>query len=90
MAIPWVTLVITPLAMLGVAVAPLWDLAARAVQVLTLLPQWLAGLPYATLSKAAPPLWMAACGVAGGALLAMRLSWSLRSLGVPLLLPVLL
>ncbi|SEU10594.1 DNA internalization-related competence protein ComEC/Rec2 [Variovorax sp. OV084] len=89
-AIPWVTLVITPLAMLGVAVAPLWDLAARAVQVLALLLQWLAGLPYATLSMAAPPLWMAACGVAGGALLAMRLSWSLRSLGIPLLLPVLL
>ncbi|MGJ7501964.1 DNA internalization-related competence protein ComEC/Rec2 [Variovorax sp. ZT5P49] len=89
-AIPWVTLVITPLAMLGVAVAPLWDLAARAVQVLTLLLQWLAGLPYATLSMAAPPWWMAACGVAGGALLAMRLSWSLRSLGIPLLLPVLL
>lgn len=89
-AIPWVTLVITPLAMLGVAVAPLWDLAARAVQVLALLLQWLAGLPYATLSMAAPPLWMAACGVAGGALLAMRLSWSLRALGIPLLLPVLL
>ncbi|KQX33454.1 DNA internalization-related competence protein ComEC/Rec2 [Variovorax sp. Root434] len=89
-AIPWVTLVITPLAMLGVAVAPLWDLAARAVQVLALLLQWLAGLPYATLSVAAPPWWMAACGVAGGALLAMRLPWSLRTLGIPLLLPVLL
>jgi len=89
-AIPWVTLVITPLAMLGVAVAPLWDLAARAVQVLALLLQWLAGLPYATLSVAAPPWWMAACGVAGGALLAMRLPGSLRALGVPLLLPVLL
>jgi competence protein ComEC len=89
-AIPWVTLVITPLAMLGVAVAPLWDLAAWAVQVLALLLQWLAGLPYATLSMAAPPWWMAACGVAGGALLAMRLPWSLRSLGIPLLLPVLL
>ncbi|HEX7864607.1 MAG TPA: DNA internalization-related competence protein ComEC/Rec2 [Variovorax sp.] len=89
-AIPWVTLVITPLAMLGVVAAPLWDLAAWAVQVLALLLQWLAGLPHATLSMAAPPWWIAACGVAGGALLAMRLPWSLRSLGVPLLLPVLL
>jgi competence protein ComEC len=33
---------------------------------------------------------MAAVGVAGGALLAMRLPWSLRALGLPLLLPVLL
>lgn len=89
-AIPWVTLVVTPLAMLGVAVAPLWDLAARAVQLLALLLQWLAAWPYATLSMAAPPWWMAAFGVAGGALLAMRLPWSLRALGVPLLLPVLL
>ncbi|WP_295984652.1 DNA internalization-related competence protein ComEC/Rec2 [uncultured Variovorax sp.] len=89
-AIPWVTLVVTPLAMLGVAMTPLWDAAAWAVHVLALLLQWLAGLPHATLSMAAPPLWMAVCGVAGGALLAMRLPWSLRSLGVPLLLPVLL
>ncbi|MGJ7610018.1 MULTISPECIES: DNA internalization-related competence protein ComEC/Rec2 [unclassified Variovorax] len=89
-AIPWVTLVVTPLAMLGVTVAPLWDLGAQAVRWLTMLLQWLAGLPYATLSVAAPPVWMAAFGVAGGALLAMRLPWSLRALGVPLLLPVLL
>jgi len=89
-AIPWVTLVITPLAMLGVAVPLLWDLAAMAVQALALLLQWLAELPHATLSMAAPPLWLAACGVGGGALLAMRLPWSLRGLGIPLLLPVLL
>ena len=89
-AIPWVTLVITPLAMLGTAVAPLWDVAAWAVQALALLLRWLAALPYATLSMAAPPSWMAACGVAGGVLLAMRLPWSLRTLGLPFLLPVLL
>ncbi|RQO64674.1 DNA internalization-related competence protein ComEC/Rec2 [Variovorax sp. KBW07] len=89
-AIPWVTLVVTPLAMLGTAVAPLWDVAGWAVHALVVLLQWCAGLPYATLSMAAPPGWMAACGVAGGVLLAMRLPWSLRSLGVPLLLPVLL
>ncbi|MGJ7555735.1 DNA internalization-related competence protein ComEC/Rec2 [Variovorax sp. RB3P1] len=89
-AIPWVTLVVTPLAMLGVVVAPLWDLGAQAVRWLTLLLQWLAGLPWATVSMAAPPAWAAAFGVAGGVLLAMRLPWSLRALGVPLLLPVLL
>jgi len=89
-AIPWVTLVVTPLAMLGVAIAPLWDAAAWAVHALSVLLQWCAGLPLATLSMAAPPLWMAACGVAGGALLAMRLPWSLRMLGLPFLLPVLL
>lgn len=89
-AIPWVTLVITPLAMLGVLLPPLWDLAARAVQGLALLLQWLAQLPLATLSAPAPPLWAAVAGVAGGVLLAMRLPWSLRVQGLPLLLPALL
>jgi competence protein ComEC len=82
--------VVTPLAMLGAAVAPLWDIAGWAVHALVVLLQWCAGLPYATLSMAAPPGWMAACGVAGGVLLAMSLPWSLRGLGLPLLLPVLL
>ncbi|MGV3727576.1 ComEC/Rec2 family competence protein [Hydrogenophaga sp.] len=35
-AIPWVTLLVTPLALLGVIVPPLWDLAAWAVQALAL------------------------------------------------------
>ena len=39
---------------------------------------------------AAPPPWMAAAGVAGGVLLAMRLPWQMRLLGLPLILPVLL
>ncbi|WP_429614598.1 DNA internalization-related competence protein ComEC/Rec2 [Variovorax sp. W2I14] len=90
LAIPWVTLVVTPLAMLGAVVAPLWDVAAWAVQALAVLLQWLAGLPFATVSMAAPPWWMAACGVAGGALLVMHLPWPMRALGLPLLLPVLL
>ncbi len=90
LAIPWVTLVVTPLAMGGVAFAWLWDVAAVAVQGLTLYLEWLAALPFATLSAPAPPLWAGAAGVLGGLLLAMRLPWHARFLGVPLLLPVLL
>ena len=89
-AIPVVTLVITPLAMLGVLMPLLWTVAAGAVQGLGLLLKALAELPFATVSMAAAPVWMGACGVAGGVLLAMRLPWSLRALGLPLLLPVLL
>lgn len=89
-AIPWVTLVVTPLSMLGVLLPPLWDAAAWSVQVLSWLLQGLARLPFATVSMAAPPLWMAVAGVAGGLLLAMRLPWSMRTLGLPLALPVLL
>jgi competence protein ComEC len=89
-AIPWVTLVVTPLSMLGVLAPPLWELASWAVHALSWWLQWLARWPWATLSMPAPPLWMATAGVAGGILLAMRLPWSMRMLGLSLLMPVLL
>ena len=89
-AIPWVTLVVTPLAMLGALWSPVWDAAALAVSVLTLLLQWLASFSWASLTVAAAPLWCAAAGVLGGVLLVMRLPLHWRALGVPLLLPVLL
>ncbi|MDP3170512.1 MAG: DNA internalization-related competence protein ComEC/Rec2, partial [Polaromonas sp.] len=90
LAIPWVTLVVTPLTMLGVFWAPLWEAAAAAVAALMAFLQWLARWPLASISVAAAPLWCAVAGVAGGLLLAMRLPWYWRVLGVPLMLPVLL
>lgn len=90
LAIPWVTLLVTPLTMLGMVWAPVWDLAAGAVAALMLFLQWLARWPLASISVAAAPLWCAVAGVAGGLLLAMRLPWHWRVLGVPLMLPVLL
>ncbi|WP_309679548.1 DNA internalization-related competence protein ComEC/Rec2 [Polaromonas sp.] len=89
-AIPWVTLLVTPLAMLGVLHAPLWDAAAWTVGLLAAYLQWLARWPLASISVAAAPLWCAVAGVLGGALLALRLPWHWRLLGLPLLLPVLL
>jgi competence protein ComEC len=88
LAIPWVTLVVTPLALLGVLLPPLWELAAQAVQWLGLYLGLLAQLPLATLAVA--PLWAGVAGLAGGVLLVLHLPWRLRALGVPLLLPVLL
>jgi competence protein ComEC len=89
-AIPWVTLVVTPLAMLGALWSPVWDAAALAVSVLTLLLNGLASWSWASISVAAAPLWCAAAGVLGGALLVVRLPLHVKLLGVPLLLPVLL
>jgi competence protein ComEC len=88
-AIPWVTLLVTPLAMLGVVWPLWWEPASWAIGVLGLFLGWLAAWPWATFSSAQAPLWAGAAGVLGGALLAMRLPWSWRLLGVPLLLPVL-
>ncbi|MGE4243564.1 DNA internalization-related competence protein ComEC/Rec2 [Ramlibacter sp.] len=89
-AIPWVTLVVTPLALAGAILGPLWDLAALALRLLVIALEWMAGLPFATVGTPAPPLWAAVAGVAGGLLLALRWPWSLRALGIPLLAPVLL
>ena len=89
-AIPWVTLVVTPLALAGVAFHPLWDLSAGAVAWLQLFLEWLASLPFATVPMPAVPLWAGVLGVAGGLLLAMRLPWQVRTLGIALVLPVLL
>jgi competence protein ComEC len=89
-SIPLVTLLITPLALLGVAWAPLWDAAAWLTGWLLALLQVLAVWPLATVSQAAVPLWSAAAAVAGGLLLVMRLPWHWRVLGLPLMLPVFL
>jgi competence protein ComEC len=89
-AIPWITLLVTPLAMAGVLFAPLWDVAAWALQVLGLWLEWLAAWPWATLATAAPPLWVAGAGLLGGIVLVLRLPLPIRALGLPLLLPVLL
>ncbi len=89
-AIPWVTLLVTPLAMLGVLLEPPWDLAALAISALSWYLQSLAALPFATLTVAQAPVWAGVVGVVGGLLLAMQLPWSLRLMGLPLMLPVLL
>jgi competence protein ComEC len=89
-AIPWVTLVITPLALTGVALPPAWQPAAWAVAWLQWLLQWLAALPFATISTPAAAGWAGLAAVAGGLLLVLRLPWHARALGVPLLMPLLL
>ena len=90
LAIPWITLVVTPLAMLGVLVPVLWDVAAGAIGWLMGVLQWLASWPWAAISVAMPPLWAGVAGVLGGVLLVAPLPWTLRVLGLPLLLPVVL
>ncbi len=89
-AIPWVTLVVTPLAMLGVFWAPLWDLAAWSVQALGLLLQWLAGWPWSAVHRAVTPWPMAVLAMAGGIVMVLRLPPVLRAAGALMVWPVLL
>lgn len=88
-AIPWVTAVVTPLAMAGAAWAPLWDAGSWAVQALMVLLRACALVPAATWSVAAAPAWVAGAALAGGLLLVLRLPPALRVLGVPLMWPLL-
>jgi competence protein ComEC len=90
LAVPWVTLVVTPLAMLGAMASPMWDLAGLAVHVLSRFLGLLAGLPFATISVAVPHPLMSVIAVLGGVLLVLPWPWQLRLLGFPLLLPVIL
>ncbi len=90
LAIPWVTLVVTPLAMLGTFFAPIWDVAAWTVQALAWYLQWLMQWPFATVSIAQAPVWAGISGIVAGILLAMPLPWPLRWMGLPMMLPVLL
>ena len=89
LAIPWVTLVVTPLALAGVVWAPLWSLAAWALQPLAAGLQWLASWPWAVVFLPAAPLWAGVLALLGGGLLAMRLPWQLRLWSAPLLVPLL-
>ncbi len=89
-AIPWVTLVVTPLAMAGTIVPPAWDVAALAIGLLAAVLHGLAQLAFATVSVASAPSWIGLAGVLGGLLLALRLPGALRLGGATLVLPVLL
>lgn len=90
LAIPWVTLVVTPLALAGVFWAPLWQAAAWALAPLSWLLAWFNSWPFASISMVAVPVWVGAAAVAGGVLLALRWPWALRLAGLPLVLPLLL
>jgi len=85
-AIPWVTLVVTPLSLLGVLWPALWTLSAWALAPLAWLLRTLAAWPWASVAVPAAPLALGLAAVAGGVLLALRWPWPLRLAGVPLLL----
>jgi competence protein ComEC len=88
-AIPLVTLLVTPLALLGVLLPPLWTLAALVAQGLMAYLAALASLPLAVWTAAAAPGWAVAAGLLGALLGVLPLPWRLRLLGVPLVLPLL-
>lgn len=83
-AIPLVTLVITPLAMLGVFTPPLWIAGAWVVRQMCTALSWLAGWPGAVWTVPAAPVWAQLLGLFGAVLLVMPVPWRIRALALPL------
>ena len=88
-AIPWVTLLVTPLALAGVLIWPLWLLAGWMIDALMLWLQALQHWPWAAITRPALPLALALLAALGGLLLVLRWPWSLRAWGLLLIWPAL-
>ena len=88
-AIPWVTLIVTPLTLLGILLPALWWPAAWSVQGLHAVLAPMASWPAAQWSAPVAPVWASMGGLLGGVLLIMPIPWRLRCLGLALCLPLL-
>ena len=86
LAVPWVTLVLTPLAMLGTLLPALWSVAAWGIDLMMGVLQAMAAWPGAVWAFAIPPWWLALASGVGSLLLVLPLPWNFRVLGLPLVL----
>lgn len=89
-AIPWVTWVITPLAMLGLIYSPCWQIAWMALQPLMALLESMAAFPNAVWMPPVPPLGLAMAAVGGGLVCLQTWPSSLRFWGVLGMVPAFL
>jgi len=90
LAIPWVTWVVTPLAILGVLASPLWLVASWALQPLMDMLTLLASLQGSVWQLPTPPFVLAVLAILGGLLLLQIWPWNLRAWGVLFMLPIFL
>ncbi len=89
-AIPVITLVVTPLALAGIVAPPLWSLGAGVVDGLHHVLAWMGSAPAATWAAPVAPWWAQWAGLAAGALAVAPLPWRARVFALPLALPLLL
>ena len=89
LAIPLISFVITPLALLGGAVPPLWALAAWLMHALMAWLKLLTAWPWAVWWVPAAPLWAQGLALLGAVLMVLRLPWRLRLAGLAMAVPLL-
>ncbi len=87
-AIPVVSWLVTPLALLGVLAPSLWHAAAWLMALLGSLLAWASALPWATLVRPAPDAWVVALALVGTMWALMPRGFPLRALGWLLWLPL--
>ncbi|MCA1977911.1 MAG: DNA internalization-related competence protein ComEC/Rec2, partial [Thiobacillus sp.] len=88
-AIPLVSGLVTPLALLGVIVPQLWQAAAWLLAHLGSLLAWMSALPWATSARPAPDGWALALALVGTVWILLPRGFPLRALGALLWLPLL-
>ena len=74
----------------GIALPPLWSLAAGVIDALHHALAWMGQAPSATWSAPVAPWWAQISGLAAGALVVAPLPWRARAFALPLALPLLL
>jgi competence protein ComEC len=89
LAVPWITLFVTPLCLLGLLFPAAWSMAAWGVQSFRTLLWTLSAWPYAQWSSAAAPLWVGVMAILGCAVWALRVPLWIRCLGLLWALPLL-
>lgn len=89
-AVPWVTLVVTPLALLGMLWSGFWSLAAWAVAPMLWALEHLAQWGGAGWVAANAPWWAVALGLVGALAVVWPGAWPRRALGLLLMLPLLM
>jgi competence protein ComEC len=89
-AIPVVSWLVTPLALLGVIAPPLWQLAAELMAWLGEGLAWASALPWAVAARPAPEAGAIVLAVVGTLWLLLPRGFPLRALGTALWLPLLL
>jgi competence protein ComEC len=88
-AIPLISFIVMPLALLGGLWAPLWALAGGLMQGLMAWLKLLAAVPGAVWWLPAAPLWAQGLALLGALLMVLRLPWRLRLAGLAMALPML-
>ena len=89
-AIPWVTWLVTPLAMLGILFSPFWQVALHALQPLMVLLEMMSQLPGSVWVMPVPPVVIGTFAVLGGLLFLQVWPWALRCWGILFLIPAFL